>query len=114
MPRKSNLVVHSGKKHTYDEDLKNYHASPEHKALMQEGSKHQKGVQGLADDAVRDAMKEGRGLKTNEIENVIDNLEFGFSHRPAVAAVSKTSSAVKRFTARKNPKTGRMEWVPRR
>ena len=109
---KSNIVLHSGKSQkTLDEERKNYYTVGEGKKLLQKSDKHQKGVQGLANDAMRTAMKENRGLRDNEIDNVIDNIEFGYSYRPAVRLSSKTSSAGKRYVARRNSKTGLKEWV---
>ena len=112
---KHNLVIHSGRsKQSEKNDQKNFYRSPEGRKLMQGSNQHQKNVQDLANDSMRKAMKEGRGMSDKEIFNVIDNIEFGYSHRPAVAANSKTSSAVKRYVGRKNKKTGRMEWIPMR
>ena len=108
------MLIRSGKsKKTAEQDRKNFYASTHGKGLMQQSAEHQRGVQSVANDLMIEASKEGRGLTDTEIGNALDNLEVGFSHRPAVARpASKTSSAVKRYVARLNKKTGRTEWVP--
>ena len=108
-----NLVIHSKKSEkTAAADRANFYASEHGKHLMKESAKHQQAVQGVANDLMRAAAKEGRGLRDDEIGNALDNIEVGFSHRPAIRANSKSSSAVKRFIAKVNPETGRAEWVP--
>lgn len=111
----TNILIRSGKsKKTIQEDRKNFYASKQGQDLMQQSAEHQKGVQSVANDLMRDAAKENRGLNDTEIGNALDNLEVGFSHRPAVSAHSRTSHARKRFVAKRNKKTGKTEWIPLR
>ena len=111
--RPENLVIHSKKSaKTASEDRANFYASAHGRHLMSESAKHQSDVQGVANDLMRVAAREGRGLRDNEIGNALDAIEVGFSHRPAIRVASRSSSAVKRFIARVNPETGRTEWVP--
>ena len=107
------MLIRSGKsKKTVEEDRKNFYASTQGQDLMQQSTEHQKGVQSVANDLMREAAKENRGLNDAEIGNALDNLEVGFSHRPAVKVNSRTSHATKRFVAKRNPKTGKTQWVP--
>lgn len=107
------MLIRSGKsKKTVEEDRKNFYASKQGQDLMHRSTEHQKGVQSVANDLMREAAKESRGLNDTEIGNALDNLEVGFSHRPAVRANSRSSSARTRYVAKRDKKTGKTEWVP--
>lgn len=106
------VLIRRGKsKKTAAEDRQNFYSSDHGKHLMQQSADHQRGVQGVANDLMREAAKENRGLTDTEIGNALDNLEVGFSHRPVVRVNSRTSCASKRYVAKRNPKTGKTEWV---
>lgn len=106
------LIRRGRSKKTAKEDRKNFYTSTQGQDLMQQSADHQKGVQSVANDLMREAAKENRGLNDTEIGNALDNLEVGFSHRPAVSAHSRTSRARKRYVAKRNPKTGKTQWIP--
>jgi len=99
-------------KKTLAEDRKNFYSSDHGQHLLSESDKLNDQHQNVADEAMRKAAQEGRGMTTREINNVMDDVTHRFGHKPAVSAASRRSSAVQRFVARTNKKTGRAEWVP--
>ena len=107
------VLIRSGKsKKRVQQDRQNFYSSTQGQALMQQSDEHQKGVQSVANDLMSEAAKENRGLNDTEIGNALDNLEVGFSHRPGVRVNSRTSSASTRYVAKRDPKTGKTQWVP--
>lgn len=110
--RKINLVIHSGKSNkTAEQDRRNFYASNHGKELMRQSGEHQKNVQAEANTLMQAAAKEGRGLRDNEIEEVLDNLDFKHKHRGG-SFHSRTSAGVKRYVAKVDIMTGKAEWVP--
>ena len=83
---------------TVEQERKELYASQKGKELLAGAQKLQNEIQGIADKAMLDAkQKKGTtGMDPNELENVLDNFEQ-HAHRPAVAAGSRTSAAVRRY-----------------
>lgn len=83
---------------TVEQERQELYRSKKGKELLAGAQKLQNEIQGIADKAMLEAkQKKGTtGMDFNELDNVLD--EFSdHSHTPAVAAVSRTSSAVTRY-----------------
>ena len=86
---------------TVEEERKNLYASKKGKELLAGAQQLQNEIQGIADQAMRDAKREKgtTGMDFNELDNVLDKFSE-HSHSPAVRATSRTSPAVARYTYR--------------
>lgn len=83
---------------TVEQERKELYRSKKGQELLAGAQKLQNEIQGIADKAMLEAkQKKGTtGMDFDELDNVLDDFEQ-HSHRPAVAAGSRTSSAVSRF-----------------
>ncbi len=83
---------------TVEEERKELYASPKGKELLAGAQQLQNEIQGIADKAMLDAKKKKgtTGMDFDELDNVLDDFSQ-HSHTPAVAAASRTSSAVTRY-----------------
>ena len=83
---------------TVEQERKELYDSDKGKELLAGAQQLQNEIQGIADKAMLEAKREKgtTGMNFNELDNVLDNFSE-HSHKPAVTAASRTSSAVSRY-----------------